>query len=101
MKEISLTQYGPIISIKTIGDEIYNMIKSSLNREIKISINLEGIKSMATFCAKQIFGKLYIELGSQEFFDRISLKGADNDLKTIIQIGIKHAIDERNGSHSS
>ncbi|HEU4574929.1 MAG TPA: DUF4325 domain-containing protein [Chitinophagaceae bacterium] len=95
MKELNLSQYGPILSSKTAGEEIYNLIKNSLSKEQNITINLENIKSMATFCAKQIFGKLYIELGSQQFFDRITLKGADNDLKTIIQIGIQHALEEQ------
>jgi hypothetical protein len=95
MKELDLSQYGPILSSKTVGGEIYNIIKSSLSTEQNVTINLENIKSMATFCAKQIFGKLYIELGSQQFFDRITLKGADNDLKTIIQIGIQHALEEQ------
>jgi hypothetical protein len=94
MKEINLSQYGPIVSSKTVGDEIYNLIKLNLAKENKLNINLADIKSMATFCAKQIFGKLYIELGSQQFYDRITLKGADNDLKTIIQIGIQHALEE-------
>lgn len=95
MKEINLANYGPIVSSKTVGVEIYNLINLFLTKETKIIVNLEGIKSMATFCAKQIFGKLYIDLGSQQFFDRITLKGADNDLKTIIQIGIQHALEEK------
>ncbi len=95
MKEIKLASYGPIVSSKTVGDEIYNLINLTLTKETKITVNLEGIKSMATFCAKQIFGKIYIDLGSQQFFDRITLKGADNDLKTIIQIGIQHALEEK------
>lgn len=95
MKEINLSQYGPIVSSKTVGDEIYNLIKTHLIKEEKLSIDLIDIKSMATFCAKQIFGRIYIELGSQQFFDRIILKGADNDLKTIIQIGIQHALEEK------
>lgn len=95
MKEIKLESYGPIVSSKTVGDEIYTLINAKLANENKILVNLDGIKSMATFCAKQIFGKLYVDLGSQQFFDRISLKGADNDLKTIIQIGIQNALEEK------
>ncbi len=94
MKEIDLSQYAPIVSSKTVGDEIYNLIKASLNTATQVRINLRNIKSMATFCAKQIFGKLYVELGSQQFFEKLILEGADNDLKTIIQIGIQHALEE-------
>ena len=95
MIEIDLSKYGPIISSKSVGNEIYLLIKETLNKNEKVTINLGNIKSMATFCAKQIFGKLYIELTSQIFFDRINFKGADNDLKTIIQIGIRHALEEK------
>ena len=95
MKEINLSQYGPIISSKTIGAEIYNLIKVELLTENQVIVNLEKVKSMATFCAKQIFGQLYIELGSEQFFDRIAFKGADDDLKTIIKIGIQHALEDK------
>lgn len=94
MKIIDLNKYGPIISSKGIGDEIFESIKTELSRNEVLTIDLNEIKSMATFCAKQIFGRLYVELGSEVFFDKIVLKGADADLKTIIQIGIKNALDE-------
>lgn len=94
MRNIELNTYGPIIGSKTVGDEIYTLIKKELERPGSLTINVHGIKSMATFCAKQIFGRLYIELGSNLFFERIFIKGADADLKTIIQIGIQHALKE-------
>lgn len=94
MKTLDLKDYGPIIGSKTVGDDIYDLIKKELLHNDKLTIDLQCIKSMATFCAKQIFGRLYIEMGSQEFFDRIIIKGADVDIKTIIQIGIQHALDE-------
>ena len=49
---------------------------------------------MATFCAKQIFGKLYVDLGSENFFERIEILNASDDLKSIIKIGIQSAIQE-------
>jgi hypothetical protein len=95
MKEINLNKYGPIISSKSIGKEIYDLIKESLKKNKNIIIKVDNIKSMATFCAKQIFGRLYVELGSENFFDKININGADDDLKTIIQIGIQHALEEK------
>lgn len=96
MKNLDLSNYGPIISSKSIGEEIFNLISNQLKKDEQLTIDLSSIKSMATFCAKQIFGRLYIEMGSEAFFDKISIKGADEDLKTIIQIGIQNAIKERN-----
>lgn len=95
MKKIDLKEYGPIISSQSVGGEIYSQIKSDLEKADKVIIDLSSIKSMATFCAKQIFGKLYIELGSKSFYESIEIKGADDDLKTIIQIGIQHALEEK------
>lgn len=94
MSLINLDSYGPIISSKTVGEEVYELLKRKLGKNKTITIDLKNIKSMATFCAKQIFGRIYVEIGSQQFFERIILKNADDDLKTIIQIGIQHAIDE-------
>ncbi len=95
MTVINLNKFGPIISSKSVGDEIYNLIKGKLNGKEIVTVQIGDIKSMATFCAKQIFGRLYIELGSNSFFEQIFIQGADADLKTIIQIGIQHALEER------
>lgn len=94
MKTINLEKYGPVLSSRTVGNEIYQLIKNEMEKHHAVCVELSAIKSMATFCAKQIFGKLYLELGSEMFFERISLKDADEDIKTIIQIGIQHALQE-------
>jgi hypothetical protein len=91
---ISLDNYAPIISSKSVGTEVYIELKSYLDKGDSIEVDLSSIKTMATFCAKQIFGKIYVELGSEQFFNRVNLKGADEDLKMIIQIGIQHALEE-------
>jgi hypothetical protein len=93
MIKIVLDDFGPIISDRDTGEEIYNLIKKGLEKD-DVSVDLSNIKSMATFCAKQIFGKLYVENGAATFFDKLEIKNASDDLKTIIKIGIKSAIDE-------
>ena len=92
MKQLSLSKYAPIISDKDLGNEIYNQLNNYLSGGKKVELDLAEIKSMATFCAKQIFGRLYVELGPQDFFDRLILKNANNDIKTIIKIGIQHTL---------
>lgn len=94
MKTLSLNKYSPIISDKSIGQEIYDSIDNYLKKGESVEIDLGSIKSMATFCAKQIFGKLYLSLGSQTFFERVVIKNASEDVKTIIRIGIQNAIQE-------
>lgn len=94
MKIIELKKYGPIISDKIVGDEIYQLINENLKNHQNISIDLTGIISMATFCAKQIFGRLYLSLTSEVFFERIELTNVSDDVKLIIKIGIQNAIEE-------
>jgi hypothetical protein len=96
MKNLDINKYGPIISDRETGKEIYDLIKSRLDVS-EVIVDLSSIKSMATFCAKQIFGKLYVELGAQTFFDKVELKNASDDIKTIIKIGIQSALDEAKG----
>jgi len=92
--KIDLNEYGPLISDKNVGNKIYVLIKDGLSNSDVVEIDLMHITTMATFCAKQIFGKLYLELGSSKFFERIKLFNSNEDLKIIIKMGIQNAIDE-------
>lgn len=94
MKTLNLNKYGPIISDKSVGSEIYDLINSSISTNDFINLDLASIKSMATFNAKQIFGRLYVELGSNTFFDKIHFLNTSDDLKIIIQIGIQNALED-------
>lgn len=94
MRNINLDKFGPIISTKESGNQILELINDGLKSNQQIQIDLKKIRSMATFCAKQIFGKLYVELGSENFFERIEILNASDDLKSIIKIGIQSAIQE-------
>lgn len=89
MKNIDLQKYAPIISDNSAGDKILLEIRTELYTGDSVCIDMNDIKSMATFCAKQIFGQLYKELGSEEFFNKIEIKNASDNVKTIIRIGIE------------
>jgi len=94
MTTINIDKFGPIISTKEVGQSILELILLNLEEFDKIKIDLKNVKSMATFCSKQVFGFLYIKLGSEKFFDRLEFVNTSKDLQTIIKIGIQSAIDE-------
>ena len=71
MTNIIFHDYGVIISDKDLGERIYKDLKNVLATEKSVVIDLQDIKSMATFNAKQIFGRLYMELGSSDFYDKV------------------------------
>lgn len=93
MSTIRLEKYGPIISDKEVGDEIAAIISADLAKDQSIVIDLAGIKSMATFCAKQIFGTLYVELGAEGFFDRVRIMNASQEMQHLIRLGIQKALE--------
>lgn len=93
MIEIQLEQYAPVISDEKTGIEIYNLIKNALSDDVVI-IEMSNVKSMATFCAKQIFGQLYKELGPNTFYSKINIKNANDDIKVIIRMGIVSALND-------
>ena len=49
---------------------------------------------MATYCAKQIFGTLYVELTPPIFSKQIVLANVSEDVKAAILLGIRFAISK-------
>lgn len=92
MTKISLSEFAPIISSKEAGNKIKLLIENALSSDDCVEIDFSGIKSMATFCAKQVFGDLYISMGSKAFFDKIIFSNASDNVQLIIRMGIQNAI---------
>lgn len=91
-RTIDLHQYSPIISDKNVGEEIFNKIWSLDPKNNQVEIDMNGIMSMTTYCAKQIFGRLYKELAPSLFESNIILKNATEDVILIIKMGIRNAV---------
>ena len=99
-KPLNLNIFAPIISEKQQGEEVYSLIQSLEPNKNKVVIDFSSIKAMTTFCAKQIFGKLYIELTANVFYENIILKNVSEDVKFSISFGIKSAIKDSLQSQS-
>ena len=93
--ELKLEKYGQIISDDELGKKIASHINDLLNKNSKVIIDFSGVQSMATYNAKQIFGELYLKLGSEDFFKRIQLKNISSNLEYIIRLGIQDSIHSR------
>ena len=93
MKTIIVKNFGSIIRDKETGYSLLEELKKSLKGSDEIILDLEGVISMATFCSKQVFGSLYLELGAEMCFSKIKFKNATNDVLAIIKIGIQSALE--------
>lgn len=95
MTTIFLFKFGAVINDTQTGATIYNTIKQALEKPSnQVEVELLGVITMATFCAKQIFGRLYVEMGQSDFFARLIMKNATSDLKFIIRTGIESALED-------
>ena len=97
METINLNKYAPLITRRELGGEIYNLIRHGLDKSGEVEVSMTHIVSMTTFCAKQIFGRLYVELGRDEYRRRIRLVNLSDDVNFIIRIGITNAVKESKG----
>lgn len=91
---VDLKEFGPIISTQEKGEKMYSKISKALAKDNILEIDFKNVISMATFCAKQVFGKLYLELSSEVFFQRLKFKNTSKDIQLIIKMGIQSALDE-------
>lgn len=94
MSNLNLKDYSPIISDKKKGEIIYNDILALNPQNDTVEIDMGDIVSMTTYCAKLIFGRLYVDLGADVFYNNILLKNLSDDVAIIIKMGIKSAVEE-------
>ena len=66
----------------------------SIDGDDEVDVSMTHIVSMTTFCAKQVFGRLYVELGREEYRRRVRLVNVSEDVNFIIRIGITNAVKE-------
>ena len=87
-KRISLKNYAPVINEAVIGDKILKEIRDCDPENNIIHIDMQGIISMTTFCAKQIFGALFKDLGEKTYYSNIKPESTTRDIDLIIELGI-------------
>ena len=89
-----MNRFKSIVTRKSDGEEVYNDIKSHLANGETIVVDFSGIDTMTTYFAKQVFGKLYMELGAEEFANKICFEKQNmtDDVELVLRIGITGAI---------
>lgn len=89
---IKLTDYIPSIGEEDDGKKILAEIKEGLSSGGEILIDFSGIQTLATICAKLIFGTLYKEMGKEEFYNKILIANATRTVKRSIRLGVEFAL---------
>lgn len=89
-KRISIDKYGPVVNREQAGEEILTFISSALLQEDVLEIEVGAIRFITTFCAKQVFGKLYKDLGSKEYYRRLIFINPTDGFLSSINLALKN-----------
>lgn len=93
MVEVNLNRYGTVINTEQLGEQCYNDIMRENPRENKILVRMKNIVSMTTTRAKQIFGRIYKEIGEEKFEEHIILDCSDG-VYIIIEMGLEELLKD-------
>ncbi len=95
---IYLNGYGPIIvHNEDVINKIYDKIKERLYQDDelnKVVIDFDGIGAISTEFCKKVFGRLYNEMSSRNYFTYISIINSSDDIKQSILWGIQYYLEE-------
>lgn len=88
-KRVSIEKYGPVVNREQAGEEILEIISSALSDVDVLEIEVGTIRFITTFCAKQVFGKLYKELGPEEYYRRLILINPTDGFMSSINLALE------------
>ena len=93
MIEVNLNKYGAVINTEQLGEQCYNDIMSANPNEKQVLVRMKEIVSMTTTRAKQIFGRIYKEIGEEKFTKNIVLDVTDG-VYIIIEMGLEEILKD-------
>ena len=91
-KYYDMKEYAPLFVNKDKANQIYEEIMAMDPENSVITLDLTGIESMTTICAKLIFGRLCKKLGSEVYHNNIVIIGKSNGVDLVIKMGIASAL---------
>lgn len=92
MKNLILSKFGNVIATDEKSLEVYNYIKKSIKENEAVKIDAKNV-TISTKSARLIFGKLYKELSSKIFLEKILIENASPIFMFSINEGISTEIE--------
>lgn len=93
MKTYSMVIYAPLFVDKDKAHKVFNEICLLNPSDEEIVIDMTGIESMTTICARIIFGELAKKIGLQTFYKQFKFRGLSNEVELVIDMGIASALE--------
>ena len=93
MVEVNLNKYGTVINTEQLGEQCYNDIMKENPRDNQVLVRMKDIVSMTTTRAKQIFVRIYKEIGEEKFTKNVVLDCSDG-VYIIIEMGLEELLSD-------
>ncbi len=95
MQTLELKAYRHIVVENQTYTAIYAAIKKAIEQNRRAKVDFTNVLIISPSFAKQVFGKLYIELGANRFSELIKVTNANDKIDLLIRVQIQNAIDEK------
>ena len=89
-----MRQYAPLFVDKQKAQQVYEEIVKINPCENIVVVNMTGIVSMTTICAKLIFGRLCKHLGSEIYHSNVRFIGKSEGIDLVIRMGVASALQD-------
>lgn len=89
MKKYIMKPHGPLITNEQVAKDIYQKIVEMNPLTENVTIDMRGIITMTTQCAKAIFGQLYKDLGYSLYYQNITIVNKSDTISKIIKMSIE------------
>ncbi|MCQ2740345.1 MAG: STAS-like domain-containing protein [bacterium] len=93
-KIFKFDRWAPSLSESTTAEEIYKLVKSMDPKNNEIVFDMTNMVAMTTICARAIFGRLYTELGIDDFNKNIKFTNISEAIIVAIKWGIMAEIKQ-------
>ena len=93
-KRYDMTQFAPLFVDKLKAQNVYDEIQGLDPTNNSIIVDMSGIISMTTICAKIIFGRLCKHLGPEKYHSNIKFEGKTEGIDLVIRMGIASALQD-------
>lgn len=91
---VKLKEFGESLGSRVLGKEVSSMI--DFEKEDKIILDFKDVKMVTSSFADEVVGKNCARLGLHNFFDKVQIVNASEQIKLIIKKAIMDRLAEKN-----
>ena len=91
---VKLKEFGTSLGSRVLGKEVGNMI--NFEKEDEIILDFDEVKMITSSFADEVIGKNCARLGLHNFFDKVQIVNASEQIKLIIKKAIMDRLQELN-----